>query len=96
MFRAAVREGDWKLFWRTVLPQKIELYNLSKDPAETRNLADKYPRKVSAMQNRILELARQSSPSLFLKETFKAYMGRPHQPMALPNEDRFYTNPNEP
>jgi arylsulfatase A-like enzyme len=96
MFRAAVREGDWKLFWRTVLPSKIELYNLANDPAETKNLADKYPRKVSAMQNRILELAKQSSPSLFLKETFRAYMGRPHQPMALPNEDRFYTNPDEP
>ena len=27
MFRGAVRQGDWKLFWRTTLPSRIELYN---------------------------------------------------------------------
>ena len=96
MFRGAVRQGDWKLFWRTVLPSKIELYNLAQDPAEKTNLADRQPAKVRELQNRILELAGKSTPSMFLTETFKAYMSRPEQPMALPNDDRFYTNPSEP
>jgi arylsulfatase A-like enzyme len=34
MFRGAVRQGDWKLFWRTTLPSRIELYDLAKDPSE--------------------------------------------------------------
>ena len=31
-FRAAIREGDWKLIWHTLLPQKVELYNIAEDP----------------------------------------------------------------
>jgi arylsulfatase A-like enzyme len=27
-FRAAVRDGDWKLVWRTILPSNVELFNL--------------------------------------------------------------------
>jgi arylsulfatase A-like enzyme len=96
MFRGAVRQGDWKLFWRTVLPSKIELYNLAQDPGEKTNLADRQPARVRELQNRILELANKSKPSEFLAATFKGYMSRPAEPMALPNEDRFYTNPNEP
>lgn len=31
-FRAGVREGDWKLIWRSPLPSAIELYNIPQDP----------------------------------------------------------------
>ena len=28
-FRGAVRQGDWKLVWRSLLPSKIELFNIA-------------------------------------------------------------------
>ena len=31
-YRAAVRRGNWKLVWTTLLPPKIELFDLSRDP----------------------------------------------------------------
>src|SRR5215831_10263323 len=38
-FRAGIREGDWKLIWRTPLPSSTELYNIADDPSEKNNLA---------------------------------------------------------
>ena len=40
---AAVRQGDWKLIWRTPLPSALELYNLAQDPYEKANLAEQNP-----------------------------------------------------
>jgi arylsulfatase A-like enzyme len=31
-FRGGVREGDWKLIWRTPLPSAKELYNIPRRP----------------------------------------------------------------
>jgi arylsulfatase A-like enzyme len=28
-FRAALRQGDWKLIWRTLIPTSVDLYNLA-------------------------------------------------------------------
>ncbi|MBM3965622.1 MAG: arylsulfatase [Planctomycetes bacterium] len=41
----AWRRGDWKIVWtkRTPEPVAWELYNLSEDRCETKNLADEYP-----------------------------------------------------
>src|SRR6516164_6115162 len=47
-FRAGVREGDWKLIWKTPLPYSIELYNIPQDPSEKTNLAAQNPEKVAA------------------------------------------------
>ena len=33
-FRAGLRQGDWKLIWRTPLPSALELYNIAQDPSE--------------------------------------------------------------
>lgn len=90
MFRGAVRDGDWKLFWRTALPARIELYNLADDPSEKSNLADQNVETVRKLQKRIQTLSDEMAKSLFLSETFKAYRNRPEAPMALPNEDAFY------
>ena len=38
-FRAGIRQGDWKLIWRTPLPPAVELYNIAQDPSEKNNLA---------------------------------------------------------
>ena len=90
MFRGAVRQGDWKLFWRTTLPSRIELYNLATDPSEKSNLAGQNAALVSDLQKRILGLSGEMAKSLFLMATFKAYQAKPEAPMALPNEDAFY------
>src|SRR5262249_29329622 len=65
-FRGGVREGDWKLIWRTPLPSALELYNIAQDPGEKTNLAEKNPELVAKLQKRIEELARESAKSLFL------------------------------
>jgi arylsulfatase A-like enzyme len=48
-FRAGLRQGDWKLIWRTPLPQAVELYNIARDPSEKDNVADANPDKVAAL-----------------------------------------------
>lgn len=90
MFRGAVRQGDWKLFWRTTLPSRIELYDIAKDPSEKNNLADQNPALVADLQRRILGLSNEMAKSLFLTATFEAIKSHPGGPMALPNEDAFY------
>src|SRR5215813_12491389 len=55
-FRAGVREGDWKLIWRTPLPDALELYNVASDPSEKSNVAAANPDKVAALQKRAREL----------------------------------------
>lgn len=49
--RFAVTEGDWKL----VLPDTqsgMELYDLARDPSETKNLADQHPERVEALEQK--------------------------------------------
>jgi arylsulfatase A-like enzyme len=89
-FRGAVREGDWKLVWRTPLPSSQELYNLAQDKSETDNLAATNPEIVARLQNRIEQLAKQSAKPLFLEEQFKSLQaGMKGQPV-LPTEDAYY------
>jgi arylsulfatase A-like enzyme len=89
-FRGGVREGDWKLIWRTPLPSGIELYNIPQDPSEKTNLADKNPEKVAQLQKRIEQLAKESAKSLFLVDAFGAVKGAAHGPPSLPNEDAYF------
>ena len=73
-FRGAVRQGDWKLIWRTLLPSSVDLYNLAQDPSEKNNLAAANPDKVAAMQKRLDELAKEAGKPLFLVDQFKVVM----------------------
>ncbi len=66
-FRAALRQGDWKLIWRTLLPSTVDLYDLSKDPGEKMNLAEAHPDKVAAMKARLDAMAKQAAKALFLQ-----------------------------
>jgi arylsulfatase A-like enzyme len=70
-FRGAVRQGDWKLIWRTLLPANIELFDLAQDPSEKNNLAAQHSEKVAELQQRVDELAKQSEKPLFLIDQFK-------------------------
>jgi arylsulfatase A-like enzyme len=78
-FRGAVREGDWKLIWRSLLPQNIELFNIAKDPEEKNNLASQEPQKVKELQARIEQLAKESAKPLFFETAgqavFRGVMG---------------------
>jgi arylsulfatase A-like enzyme len=66
-FRGAVRKGNWKLVKVALLPGKTELFDLSRDPGETTNLADKHPDIVHDLESRLLAYARQQKPSEWIK-----------------------------
>ena len=67
-FRGAVRQGDWKLIWRTPPPSALELYNIPQDPSEKNNVVREHPDKVAELQKRIEELTRVSAKPLFRVE----------------------------
>jgi arylsulfatase A-like enzyme len=83
-FRAAIRQGDWKLIWRTLLPQSVELYNIAQDPSETKNLGADYPEKVAELQKRANELAAQAEKPILLQIEVKNIIERMHLSPALP------------
>jgi arylsulfatase A-like enzyme len=86
-FRAGVRQGDWKLIWRTPLPQRVELYNIAEDPSEKNNLAAANPNKVAALQKRANELAAVQAEPLMLATELAAIKQRLSLPPAFPDED---------
>lgn len=90
MFRGAVRQGDWKLVWRTTLPARTELFNIANDPGEAKDLAAENPQIVAELQKRIDGLARDMKPSLFFQATFKSYLGRHAPGPVFPNDDAFF------
>ncbi len=91
-FRGAIREGDWKLIWRTPLPSARELYNITKDPTESNNLADQYPEIVTKLQQRLEDSAKQSAKPMFLVESMRLARSNPSAP-ALPDDDAYF-NPS--
>jgi arylsulfatase A-like enzyme len=66
-FRGAVRKGDWKLIKIALLPGKTELFDLSKDPGEKNNVADKFPEIVSDLEGRLVTYAKEMKPSEWIK-----------------------------
>ncbi len=93
-FRAGIRQGDWKLVWRTPLPESAELYDIAKDPGEKTDLAASQPAKVAALKQRANELASQQVKPLFLKAEFGAMRQRLHLPPALPGEEAAFNEEN--
>ncbi len=85
-FRAGVRQGDWKLIWRTILPAAVELYNIAQDPSEKNNLAASNPEKVATLQARANELAAAMAKPLILETEIKAMLQRIKLPPSLPAE----------
>jgi len=87
-FFAAVRKGDWKLVWQATLPSRIELFNLTQDPSEKTNLADKNPQKVVELQQRIEALAREGVQPLFLLDALGATKHVLFGSVATPDEQK--------
>jgi arylsulfatase A-like enzyme len=92
-FRAAVRKGDWKLVWRTVLPSEIELFNLAQDPAEKVNLAEKYPQKVAELEQRAQTLSREAVQPLLLEESLGVVWKVQTGSVALPDMEALDMEP---
>jgi arylsulfatase A-like enzyme len=67
----ALGVGNWKLVWKASLPQKVEVYDLKRDPSETTNVANEQPDVVSAFQSRLTEFATQMAPPLLIMEAVK-------------------------
>lgn len=84
-FRGAVRQGDWKLIWRSTIPTQTELYNLADDPREQHNVAAEHPDRVAAFQDRINALGRESAKPLAL--IYVAKVGLAHGKPNMPSED---------
>lgn len=88
-FRGAVRQGDWKLIWRSMLPSSVDLYHLPDDPSEQTNLAARHPERVAAMQARLNTLAAEASKPLFLVDQFKLIQSNMAGEPVLPIEEGF-------
>ena len=87
-FRAALREGNWKLVWRTTLPSQVELFDLATDPGETTNVAAAHPAEVAKLQQRAEALAREAAPPLFIVEAVGAAKSTLLSTVAIPQDDR--------
>jgi arylsulfatase B len=88
-FRGALRQGDWKLVWRTLLPSSVELFNLAQDPYEQKDLAAANPEKVAAFQQRLNALAKGSAKPLFLVDQFKVVKKNLQGEPVLPTDEDF-------
>jgi arylsulfatase A-like enzyme len=88
-FRAAIRHGDWKLIWRTLLPSSVDLYNVSEDPSESNNLAASHPEKTAALQQRIETLARDAAKPLFFMDQKNVIMKNMNGEPVLPFDEGF-------
>lgn len=86
-FRAAVRQGDWKLVWRSTLPQSTELFDIPRDPSESHDLSAQSPERVAALERRLNELAAQAAKPMLLQAGFEEVMHLFHLPPAFPGEE---------
>jgi len=87
-FRAALRQGNWKLVWRVTLPSQIELFDLAKDPEEQTNLAEQNPQVVAELEQRIQVLSRDAVPPLILQEALPGLKRQLFSSVVLPEEAR--------
>ena len=92
-FRGGLRQGDWKLIWRTTLPSSVELYNLAEDPYEKNNVAAAHPDKVAAMQARLETAGKESAKPLALLYIMQTAM-KATVPL-LPTDEGFYTDADD-
>ena len=66
-FRGAIRKGKWKLIKVAIMPEKIELFDLEKDPSEKENVANQNPDVARELEARLLAYAKQQKMSEWLK-----------------------------
>jgi len=86
---AQVAGSGTGLIWRTMLPSSVELYDLSKDPAEEENLAAAHPGRVEAMKQRLDAASKEAAKPLFLADQFKVVLRNMNGEPVLPTDDGF-------
>jgi len=85
-FRGAVIKGKWKLVKIALLPGKTELFDLSADPGEKTNVADRNPEVVRDLETRLVAYAKQQKMSEWLKAQ-PDYLGAQGQTIFDPDFD---------
>jgi arylsulfatase A-like enzyme len=85
-FRAALRDGDYKLVWQTTLPSRVELFDLRTDPGEKNNLAAAQPERVARMQARLQAQAREAVAPLIFQEAMGVVKPALFGAVALPDD----------
>ena len=63
--------------WLPILPARLELYNLAKDPSEKANIAEEHPEIVATLKGRAEQLAREAAPPLLLSQMIQTTFGAP-------------------
>ena len=86
VYRGAIRRGPWKLVKLAILPGKTELFDLSKDPGETTNLAAENPEVVRDLETRLVQYATEQSPSQWLMSQ-RGFLGAQSQTILDPDFD---------
>jgi arylsulfatase A-like enzyme len=89
-FRAAFRDGEWKLVWQATLPSTVELFNIAEDPSEKTNLADSNPQKVAELKQRIEALSKDAAPPLLLLEVLGVTKRELFGSVAFPEDEEKY------
>lgn len=67
IYRGAIRKGNWKLVKTALLPGKTELFDLSTDIGEKKNVAAEHPEIVKDLTQRLVAYAKQQKTSEWLK-----------------------------
>jgi arylsulfatase A-like enzyme len=75
-FRGALRAGDWKLVVHSALPRMVELFDISNDPEEAQNLADRNAERVAQMLAKLNDYAYEMAPAAYLDELASARSGQ--------------------
>jgi arylsulfatase A-like enzyme len=91
-FRAAIRQGDWKLVWQVMLPSRVELFNLAQDPGEKTNVADQHSRIVSSLQQKVEALYQDAKFPLFIEAAVGAAKSVLFTSVATPEEAEAVNN----
>jgi len=84
---AGIRQGQWKLVWKTTLPSQVELFDLASDPGEKQNVAAQHPEIVARLEQRVQQLAVEATPPLLLQAASGAAMKELSSSVALPGAD---------
>jgi arylsulfatase A-like enzyme len=85
-FRAAVRQGNWKLIWQATLPSRVELFDIARDPSEKTNLAEQNPDIVARLKQRIEVLSRDAVPPLILAEAMPVLKAQLFGKVVMPED----------